>query len=156
MESITNKEVETIGSRIDKLIHEKGIQKKVFAVDMEVSIQTVSNWISNSYKPSFEKLKEIAQYFGVDIDYLTCKNPYKNIDDMLSAKADKTAIEMSALQNMLLSRGYYKGNVKAFKYETYKKKSIVVPYELEQAIECDGIYDISDNSAIYERISLNR
>ena len=44
----------------------KGIQAKQLAIDIGVSGATVSDWENNRKNPTGERLKRLAEYFGVD------------------------------------------------------------------------------------------
>ena len=146
MENITNNKPKTTGARIDKLLKEKGIPKKVFAIDMGVTPQAVSNWLKDNYTPDPEKLYKIAKYLDVNMSYLSCETDYKNINDMIDKQTDKISIEFTAINEFLASRGYYKGTIKAF----YKYDTFGVPYGYEDIIKNDYLYDIPDSTAIFE------
>lgn len=63
-------------NRIKVMIAEKKIQHGDFAKDMNVSRNTVSNWIGGKTNPSLEEAFEIAEYFGVSItDIWQIKKP---------------------------------------------------------------------------------
>lgn len=109
MEKLTN----TTGGRISELLQEKGIYKKVFAIDMGVSVQTVSAWLGDKYTPEPQKLKKIAKYFDVDYRYLTCEREFKNFDDMRKKIHDERTLQDKALFNLLEAYGY------TFKYTNY-------------------------------------
>ena len=102
MEKLTN----TTGDRIAELLQEKGIYKKVFAIDMKVSVQTVSAWLGNKSAPKPQKLKEIAKYFDVDYKYLTCDREYKNFNDMRNKVHEERTLQEKALFNLLEAYGY--------------------------------------------------
>lgn len=51
---------------IRELRKKKGIQQKELAIAIGVSRPTVSEWESNKKDPSGERLKKLAEYFGVD------------------------------------------------------------------------------------------
>ena len=44
----------------------KGVQQKELAIEIGVSRPTVSEWESGKKDPSGERLKRLAEYFGVD------------------------------------------------------------------------------------------
>lgn len=51
---------------VKELRKKKGIQQKELAIAIGVSNPTVSAWESNKKDPSGERLKKLAEYFGVD------------------------------------------------------------------------------------------
>lgn len=51
---------------VKELRKKKGIQQKELAFAIGVSRPTVSDWESNKKDPSGERLKKLAEYFGVD------------------------------------------------------------------------------------------
>ena len=51
---------------IRELRKKKGIQQKELAIAIGVSCPTVSAWESNKKDPSGERLKKLAEFFGVD------------------------------------------------------------------------------------------
>ena len=57
-------------SRIRELRERKGIPQKAFAADLGVTQPTVSDWESGRKVPSAKSTANIADYFGVSIDYV--------------------------------------------------------------------------------------
>ena len=51
---------------VRELRKRKGIQQKELAIEIGVSNATVSDWEKQKKDPSDERLKRLAQYFGVD------------------------------------------------------------------------------------------
>ena len=51
---------------VKELRKKKGIQQKELAIAIGVSRPTVSDWESNKKDPSGDRLKKLADYFGVD------------------------------------------------------------------------------------------
>ena len=51
---------------IRELRKKKGIQQKELALEIGVSIPTVSEWETGKKDPSGERLRKLAKYFGVD------------------------------------------------------------------------------------------
>lgn len=51
---------------VKELRKKKGIQQKELAISIGVSRPTVSEWESNKKDPSGERLKKLAEFFGVD------------------------------------------------------------------------------------------
>ncbi len=55
--------------RFDKLLRERGITAYKVAKDTGIATATFSNWKRGKYNPKIEKLKILADYFGVNIEY---------------------------------------------------------------------------------------
>ena len=51
---------------VKELRKRKGIQQKELAMEVGVSIPTISQWEHGKTDPSGERLKKLAEYFGVD------------------------------------------------------------------------------------------
>lgn len=51
---------------VKELRKAKGIQQKELAISIGVSRPTVSEWESNKKDPSGERLRKLAEFFGVD------------------------------------------------------------------------------------------
>ena len=59
---------------VRELRKKAGIQQKELAMIVGVSNPTVSDWENNKKDPSGERLKKLAQYFGVDELVILGKN----------------------------------------------------------------------------------
>ena len=57
-------------SVFEKLLKEKGVTAYKVAKDTGVTTATLSSWKTGRYEPKPEKLKILADYFGVSVDYL--------------------------------------------------------------------------------------
>ncbi len=62
--------MESISNKLIKLRKEKGISQEELAKDLFVSRQAVSKWETNRSLPNIEMLKQICNYYNVDINYL--------------------------------------------------------------------------------------
>ena len=51
---------------VKELRKKKGVQQKELAISVGVSQPTVSDWEANRKDPSGERLRKLAEYFGVD------------------------------------------------------------------------------------------
>ena len=51
---------------VRELRKKKGIQQKELAIEIGVSIPTVSDWENQKKDPAGERLQTLAKYFGVD------------------------------------------------------------------------------------------
>lgn len=54
----------------DELMKEKGLKFSQIARDTGISYSTFTDWKAGRCSPKYEKLKKIADYFGVSVDYL--------------------------------------------------------------------------------------
>lgn len=63
--------------RIDNLLKEKNITKKIFCEDMEISRSTLTNW--QEKLPNSKKLEEVADYLDASTDYLLGRIGERNI-----------------------------------------------------------------------------
>jgi transcriptional regulator with XRE-family HTH domain len=58
------------GSKLKELREKHNITQEEFGKILKVTKGTISNWEMNRTQPPFDTLKQIADYFGVSIDYL--------------------------------------------------------------------------------------
>jgi len=62
--------VNKVNSMIKKLRLEKGLNQEEFAQQLHVTRQAVSNWETGKNQPDIETLTQIAENFGVSVEYL--------------------------------------------------------------------------------------
>lgn len=60
--------------KLNKYIHDYHITKKDVAKFCDVSCQTVYDWCSGDYMPSFPKLIMLAYLFDTSVDELQCED----------------------------------------------------------------------------------
>ena len=60
----------SFGEILTSLREERGIYQKELAAILKVSVGTVSNYENNIHFPDQEALLQLADYFGVTVDYL--------------------------------------------------------------------------------------
>ncbi len=72
--------------RIIDLIAKKKISAARMSSDLGFSSGLFSQWKSGKQVPSVEKLKKIAAYFHVSVDYLLGNSPYQNSEDEAIAR----------------------------------------------------------------------
>ncbi|HDG7269567.1 TPA: helix-turn-helix transcriptional regulator [Staphylococcus aureus] len=53
------------------LLHQKGIDQKQLAMDLNISPASVTHWIKENKYPRIGKIEEIAEYFNVPMSRLT-------------------------------------------------------------------------------------
>ena len=127
-----------IGDRISELIKEHGILKSHFAVEMHVTPQAVSAWLSNKSMPSDDTIKNIAAYFKVYPEYLTGEIDYKNFEDFKNHVNIEIELRDFTKHNFLHSWGY------TFKQSQYFKKN-------DNYYNCKNKpLDDSDNDFVFE------
>lgn len=70
----------TVGERLKRLVREKGIEQQEAAAQLNLKAPTFNGYVSNSREPSIPRLKQMASYFNVSVDYLIghsdLKDPY--------------------------------------------------------------------------------
>lgn len=54
----------------ESLIKSRGITVNKFLKDTNLNPATIYNWKKGKYTPKIEKMKIIADYFGVSVEYL--------------------------------------------------------------------------------------
>ncbi len=59
-----------IGKNIKALRREKGVTQEQLASHLGITYQAVSKWENNANTPDIAMLPDIADYFGVTIDFL--------------------------------------------------------------------------------------
>lgn len=55
--------------KLEKLLKERGITSYRLAKDLGISPMVFSDWKNGKSKPKVDKLKKIADYFSVSIEY---------------------------------------------------------------------------------------
>lgn len=79
--------------RIVQLIKSKKIAEATFAEDIGMGRNTVNNWKGGRSKTYLKKVDEIADYFGVSVDYLLGRTdnpapPRLNADNAIIVQGD--------------------------------------------------------------------
>lgn len=64
-------------SRIEELLKSRRIQKNKMLSDLNLSVNSFTNWKNRGTVPSGDTLQKIADYFGVTVDYLLGKEQEK-------------------------------------------------------------------------------
>lgn len=67
----------SFGDILTSLREERGIYQKELAAILKVSVGTVSNYENNIHFPDQEALLQLADYFGVTVDYLLGRTSYR-------------------------------------------------------------------------------
>lgn len=74
----------SFGEILTSLREERGIYQKELAAILKVSVGTVSNYENNIHFPDQEALLQLADYFGVTVDYLLGRISYRYSLDTLN------------------------------------------------------------------------
>ena len=74
----------SFGEILASLREERGIYQKELAAILKVSVGTVSNYENNIHFPDQDALLQLADYFGVTVDYLLGRTSYRYSLDTLN------------------------------------------------------------------------
>ena len=74
----------SFGEILTSLREERGIYQKELAAILKVSVGTISNYENNIHFPDQEALLQLADYFGVTVDYLLGRTSYRHNLDTLN------------------------------------------------------------------------
>ena len=69
--------------RFEGLLEEKGVTAYRVAQETGVSTATLTSWKKGVYTPKPDKLQKLANYFNVQLDYLTGASEFKTKEEML-------------------------------------------------------------------------
>jgi len=75
-----------IGEKIKQLRDENDITQEDLGKHLKIHRSTVANYESGNRQPDIETCKQIAEYFGVSIDFLVGKKQKKYRDFIYDAK----------------------------------------------------------------------
>ena len=85
--------------RVEELLKRNGITAYKLSKETGVDNSTLSNWKRGLYSPKPDKLRPIADFFNVSVDYITFKS-----DDPSPANQEKATGKRSALRIPVLGR----------------------------------------------------
>lgn len=94
----------TVGERLKQLVRERGLEQQEAAAQLNIKSPTFNGYVGNKREPSISKLKLLASYFNVSVDYLIgyseIRNPYlshlsEEINDFIQDTENKTYIELA-------------------------------------------------------------
>lgn len=93
-----------------KHLEAPGITQQLLADYVGVKRQTVSQWKNGDTIPDIEGLSKIADFFGVNTDYLLgrAENPSNNIDNR--AITERTGLSNEAIEILEKCNNFYKEN----------------------------------------------
>lgn len=76
-----------LGNRIRELRKKRGLTQKQLAQKLNVSEQAIAGYEQNARRPNPDMLKDLANFFGVSVDYLLCNdNTSKTLSDATEDK----------------------------------------------------------------------
>lgn len=78
MSDLDNRQI--MSENLNRLMKERGINRKQLSIDTGFSYTTLSSWINGKVYPRVDKIDQLAQYFGVDSTELTTKH-YQYTDE---------------------------------------------------------------------------
>jgi len=78
----------------EKLLKEKGLSAYRVAQETGVSTATLTSWKQGKYAPKPDKLKKLADFFGVQVDYLTGESEFKTKEEMLQHFDNQTNLDL--------------------------------------------------------------
>nr|DAT87304.1 MAG TPA: Repressor protein CI [Caudoviricetes sp.] len=88
-------------SIFEKLCSERGVTAYRVCKETGITTSTLSNWKAGRYTPKADKLKKIADFFGVSVEYLlTGKEDQSNVSEI---KDPDLKEEYLNLEKLLLS-----------------------------------------------------
>jgi len=91
------REAATFAERLSWLLKEKGITNKELATHLSITQQAVNLYASGSSFPALDKLKKIAEYFGVSCDFLLGRARAAAPDDFIQAAVKRYGLSEGAL-----------------------------------------------------------
>ncbi len=92
--------------RLRELRIKSGLTQNEIALKLGVSGQTILNWENKIYEPKISQLIELADLFGVSIDYLVERKSMPNRIEDLCKELEKISKEelITFIKNSLLSK----------------------------------------------------
>ncbi|PYG88572.1 transcriptional regulator with XRE-family HTH domain [Ruminiclostridium sufflavum DSM 19573] len=94
----------TVGERLKQLVREKGLEQQEVAAQLNIKSPTFNGYVGNKREPSISRLKQLASYFDVSVDYLIglndIRNPYlshlsEEINSFIQNPDNQTYIELA-------------------------------------------------------------
>ena len=103
----------SFGEILTSLREERGIYQKELAAILKVSVGTVSNYENNIHFPDQEALLQLADYFGVTVDYLLGRTSYRYSLDTLN---EEYAPGMTVAELVDIIQHFSRQNIVSFLY----------------------------------------
>lgn len=92
-------------TRYVELLNEKGLRTSDVAKATQIHPSTFSDWKKGKSSPKHDKLQRIADFFGVQVEWLTGASEYKTKQEMLQHFDDITDIPALRSEIFRLERG---------------------------------------------------
>lgn len=93
MKNNTSEDIRKIFSKnLKGLIYKKGITQAEFSECMNINKATVSGWCSGTAMPVIDKIKEIADFFGISTSELLGEYPHISKNNEFSKACSKIGI----------------------------------------------------------------
>lgn len=70
--------MEKLRERLADLIRNSGKSKQKIEKEIGLGNGRLGKWVSGAATPNMENLNALAEYFGVSVDYLLCREESKN------------------------------------------------------------------------------
>ncbi len=81
---------QNIAENLYRLRLESKLTQSELAQKLNYTDKSVSKWENGDATPPIDTLKELADLYGVSIDYLTSKDPHDNLDKIYNSKENNT------------------------------------------------------------------
>ena len=82
-----------LSSRLRSLMHENETTQQKLAELLNISRQSVAQYLDCSAQPSIDKLYKLAEYFDCSTDYLLGASPYRNFQEWSEMQESKDDVE---------------------------------------------------------------
>lgn len=80
---------------LKELMNTQGVSNYALAKYLKCSQSTIKNWLSEANSPNNEKLQQVAEYFGVSVDYLLGNSDIKEKPaDLVVSGKDKELLDL--------------------------------------------------------------
>lgn len=93
-------------ARLRELREDRGIGKSEMMEKIDVTLETYRNYESGAATPPFAKIVQIADMFGVSIDYLIGRDTDGCTDSTLLQACNYTGLSPQAVRGLHKSRGF--------------------------------------------------
>lgn len=91
-------------SDFERLLHERGLRASDVSKATGVSYSTFTDWKAGRYTPKYEKMKKIADFFGVPVEILSGDESQKSVEVF---RTSFTEAELSETIMKAFKRQYY-------------------------------------------------
>lgn len=92
-------------ARLRELREDRGIGMDEMVKDLDVSLETYKNYETGAATPPFAKIVQIADMFGVSVDYLIGRDTNGRMDATMLQACIYTGLSPQAVRGLHKSRG---------------------------------------------------